>query len=70
MTPSAIVLNVCAAVFLTLASIFFSYLINRYRVLRKHQVRVTQEAKQIPLYKQEPSTVLQPTAKYSLAEAK
>ncbi len=70
MTPSAIVLNVCAAIFLTLASIFFSYLLNRYRIVRKQQLRVSQEAKQIPMYKNEPSTVLQTSAKYSLAEAK
>lgn len=69
MTPSAIVLNVCAAVFSTLALIFFSYLLSRYRSVRRQQVKITNEAKQIPLYERETAPVLQRSAKLRLAKA-
>ncbi|AHM63658.1 hypothetical protein D770_27075 [Flammeovirgaceae bacterium 311] len=69
MTPSAIVLNVCASVFLTLALIFFSYLLNRYRSVRRQHVKIPEEAKQIPLYERETSPVLQRSAKLHLAKA-
>lgn len=69
MSPSVIVLNACAAFFLALTLIFFTYLIARYRKLRQQQTIAT-GAKEIPLFKEkETEPVLQQRVKYKFAEA-
>lgn len=68
MSPSAIVLNVCAAFFLALFLIFFSFLLVRYKNSRRQEL-VNEEAKEVPMYGNETTPVVQHRAKLQLAEA-
>ena len=68
MSPSAIVLNVCAAFFLALFLIFFSFLLVRYKNSRRQEL-VNEEAKEVPMYGNETTPAIQHRAKLQLAEA-
>ncbi|EMR00746.1 hypothetical protein [Cesiribacter andamanensis] len=70
MSPSAIILNVCAATFLALFIIFTSYLIARFIRMRQQQT-IEESGKQIAFYKASAEVPAQAkTSKLRLAEAK
>lgn len=75
MSPSVIVLNACAALFLVLFFIFSSQLVLRLRKSRKEQLAPLEEAKQVPLYQSESKqeaqnqTMARRKAKFQFADA-
>jgi hypothetical protein len=69
MSPSAILLNVCAATFLALFVIFSSYLIARFIRLRQQQ-NTEQSSKQVSFYTTSAQATEQPKAKLRLEAAK
>lgn len=68
MSPSAILLSVCAATFLALFVIFTSYLIARFIRLRQQASEKT--SKQVSFYNAPAEAADQPKAKLRLAEVK
>lgn len=68
MSPSAIVLQVSAAIFLALFLILTSFLLVRYRKLRQLQL-TAKEAKEVPLFAPEIAPMAKRRIKYKLAEA-
>lgn len=69
MSPSAILLNVCAATFLALFVIFTSFLIARFIRLRQQQTS-DETSKQVTFYNAPAEVAEQPKAKLRLAEVK
>jgi hypothetical protein len=68
MNPSALVLNFCAAIFLTLFVVLAGYLVYRAKVAySKRKI-----AKEVPMYSSPKQVVVQPVKepRYRLAQAK
>jgi hypothetical protein len=69
MSPSAILLNACAATFLALFVIFTSYLIARFIRLRQQQ-NTEERSKQVSFYSAPAQASEQPKAKLRLEAVK
>jgi hypothetical protein len=69
MSPSAILLNVCAATFLALFVIFTSYLIARFIRLRQQQ-NTEERSRQVNFYNTSAQAAEQPEAKLRLEAVK
>jgi hypothetical protein len=68
MSPSAIVLNVSAAIFLALFLILASFLLVRFRKMRQLHLSA-KEAKEVPLFSPEVVPMVKRQLKYKLVEA-
>lgn len=70
MNPSALVLYVCAAIFLTLFSVFAGYMLYQLKLSLSRRKKV---AKEVPFYTSDinrPVKIKEPAPAYRLAQAK